>query len=65
VALNPDQSDQLFYLLENEVSSQSILHNVKQYYKEREPYPSIDDDFSIDYLTPSDDEVQEYRAYED
>jgi len=65
IALNPEKAADIEKLLENEVSSQSILLNVQQYYKERDPYPTIDDDFIIDYFTPSDDEVQENWAYED
>jgi hypothetical protein len=65
IALNPEKAADIEKLLENEVSSQSILLNVQQFYKERDPYPTIDDDFIIDYFTPSDDEVQENWAYED
>jgi len=65
IALNPEKVLDFERLLESEISSQSILQNVHQYYKERDPYPTIDDDFIIDYFTPSDDEVQENWAYED
>jgi len=65
IALNPEKALDFEKLLETEVSSQSILHNVQQFYKERDPYPTIDDDFIIDYFTPSDDEVQENWTYED
>jgi len=65
VAINPKQADQLSDLLENEVSGQSILQNVQQYYRERDPYLPVDDEFTIDYLTPSDDEDQENWSYED
>jgi len=66
VAVNPKQADNLAHLLENEVSGQSILQNVQQFYQERDPFSSVDEEiFTIDYLTPSDDEDQENWSYED
>jgi hypothetical protein len=65
VAVNPNQADNLAHMLENEVSGQSILQNVQQYYQERDPFSSLDEEFTIDYLTPSDDEGQENWSYED
>jgi hypothetical protein len=59
VAISPNKADDLFNLMENEVSSQSILQNVQQYYQERDPYP-VDDEFIIEYLTSSDDEGVKY-----
>jgi len=59
VAISPHKADDLIQLMENEVSSQSILQNVRQYYQERDPYPVDDESFIIDYLTSSEDEGQE------
>jgi len=58
VAISPNQANDLIQLMENEVSSQSILQNVQQYYQERDPYPVDDESFIIDYLTSSEDEGQ-------
>jgi hypothetical protein len=64
IALNPKEADQLNELLEHEVSGQSILQNVQQYYKERDPLLSVEDEFTIDYLTPSDDDEENW-SYEE
>jgi len=67
VALHPQEAQELEVLLSQEISAQSILSNVQQYFQQPPPppVPFSMDDFTVDYLTPESDEEGGEFFYDD